>query len=170
MGAYLGYVYSPPQGVLGTSSGSVWYVNWSDVSKVKLISGHTGDICGVAFTKDGAHFASCSLDGLLSVWSSETLEQIVAFQATKKSCTCVSFAPLPTGASIGDNEQGQKQISPSEIPNLVAGYSDGTVRIFNVSEVKMIRKMQPHADEVKSVMYSFDGELNGYTTLYITCG
>ena len=144
--------------MLGTSSGSVWYVNWSDVSEVKLISGHIGDICGVAFTKDGAHFASCSLDGLLSVWNTENMEQIVAFQATRKSCTCVSFAPLPTRASVGDNEQGQKQSSSSEIPNLVAGYSDGTVRIFDVSGVKMLRKMQPHADEVKVVMYSIDGE------------
>ena len=146
--------------MLGTSSGSVWYVNWSDVSKVKLISGHVGDICGVAFTKDGAHCASCSLDGLLSVWSTENMEQIVAFQATRKSCTCVSFAPLSlsTRASIGDNEQGQKLSSSPEIPNLVAGYSDGTVRIFDVPGVKMLRKMQPHSDEVRAVMYSFDGE------------
>ena len=147
------------QGVLGTSSGSVWYVNWSDVSKVKLISGHVGDIRGVAFTRDGAHFASCGVDGLLSVWNSETLEQSVAFQASKKSCTCVSFAPQPTRAIIGDNEEGQKQSSSSEIPNVVAGYSDGTVRIFDVAGVKMLRKMQPHADAVKAVLYSFDGKL-----------
>ena len=139
----------------------MWYVNWSDVSKVKLISGHVGVICGVAFTKDGAHFASCSLDGLLSMWNTKnTSEQIVAFQATRKSCIFVSFAPLPTMATVGDNEQGQKPSSSSEIPNLVAGCSDGTVRIFDVSGVKMLRKMQPHADKVKAVIYSFDGELN----------
>ena len=138
----------------------MWYINWSDESKVKLISGHAGDICDVAFTKDGYHFASCSLDGLLSVWNIENTEQIVAFQASRKSCTCLAFAPLLTGAIIGDNEQGQVQKSPgSDIPNLVAGYSDGTVRIFDLVSVKIVRKMQPHANTVKAVMYSSDGKL-----------
>lgn len=151
-------IFCCSQGVLGTSSGSVWYVNWSDLNKVKLITGHVGNICGITFTKDGTHFASCSLDGLLSVWNVETLEQIVAFQASRKSCTCVAFAPLQTSAAIGDNEQEYGQLSPSNIPDIVAGYSDGTVRIFNINEVKIVRKMQPHASTVTAVMYSFDGE------------
>ena len=149
--------------MVGTSSGSVWYVNWADVSKVKLISGHTGDICYVAFTEDGAHFASCSIDGLLAVWSVENnMEQTVAFQAPRKSCTCLAFAPLKVRAAIGDdsNEQEQAQTSPISTPDIVAGYSDGTVRIFDTASVKMVRKMQPHATTVKAVMYSFDGEFN----------
>lgn len=148
--------------MVGTSSGSVWYINWSDLSKVKLVNGHSGEICGIAFTRDGTHFASCSADGFLAVWSVESMEQIVAFQAAKKSCTCVAFAPQQAKAGIGDNEQEQGQLSPSSaasIPDVVAGYSGGTVRIFDASGVKMVRKMQPHATTVKAVMYSFDGEL-----------
>ena len=147
--------------MVGTSSGSVWYINWSDLSKIKLVSGHSGEICGISFAKDGAHFASCSLDGLLAVWSVESMEQIVAFQASRKSCTCLAFAPLQSRASIGDNKQEQGQSSPSAatIPDVVAGYSDGTVRIFDTTGVKMVRKMQPHAATVKAVMYSFDGKL-----------
>lgn len=148
--------------MVGTLSGSVWYINWSDLSKVKLVSGHSGEICGIAFTKDGMHFASCSLDGLLAVWSVESMEQIVAFQAPKKSCTCLAFAPQQARASIGDNEQEQGQLSPPSvtiIPDIVAGYSDGTVRIFDATGVKMVRKMQPHAATVRAVMYSFDSEL-----------
>ena len=89
------------------------------------------------------------------------MEQIVAFQASRKSCTCLAFAPLLTRAIIGDNEKGQEQRSPgSDIPNVVAGYNDGTVRIFDLVNVKIVRKMQPHAATVKAVMYSFDGELH----------
>ena len=148
--------------MVGTSSGSVWYINWTDLSKVKLVSGHSGEICGIAFTKDGAHFATCSLDGLLAVWSADSMEQIVAFQAAKKSCTCLAFAPQQARAGIGDNEQEQGQLSPSSatcITDVVAGYSDGTVRIFDTTGVKMVRKMQPHATTVKVVMYSFDSKL-----------
>lgn len=148
----------PLQGVIGTSSGSVWYVNWSDMSKVKLISGHTSEICDIAFARDGTHFASCGQDGLLSVWNVESLEQIVAFQASRKSCTCVAFAPVQIRASVGDNEREHGEVSPFNIPDLVAGYSDGTIRIFSVSDVKLVRKMQPHATTVRRVMYSFDGE------------
>jgi WD40 repeat protein len=148
--------------VVGTSSGSVLYISWSDLSKVKLISGHSGEICGIAFTKDGTHFATCSVDGLLAVWSVETMEQTVAFQAPKKSCTCLAFAPQQARGCIGDNEQERGQLSPSSgstcIPDIVAGYSDGTVRIFDATGVKMVRKMQPHATTVKAVMYSFDGK------------
>ena len=149
------------QGVVGTSSGSVWYINWSDLSKVKLVSGHSGEICGIAFAKDGTHFATCSVDGLLAVWSIESMEQIVAFQAPKKTCTCLAFAPQQARGSIGDNEQEQEQSSPSSatyILDIVAGYSDGTVRVFDATGVKMVRKMQPHATAVKAVMYSFDGK------------
>lgn len=159
--------YFSLQGVVGTSSGSVWYINWSDVSKVKLISGHTGEICNIAFTRDGIHFASCSLDGLLSVWSVESLEQIVAFQASRKSCTCLAFAPSQVIAAIGSNEKEPGQVSPSDVPDLVAGYSDGTVRVFNIVDVKMARKMQPHAAIVRAVMYSFDGESNSCLTSHV---
>ena len=149
--------------MVGTSSGSVWYINWSDLSKVKLVSGHSGEICGIAFAKDGTHFATCSIDGLLAVWSVDSMEQIVAFQATKKSCTCLAFAPQQARPGIGDNEQEQGQLSPSSAAlyhmDVVAGYSNGTVRIFDATGVKMVRKMQPHAATVKAVMYSFDGEL-----------
>lgn len=131
------------------------------MSNVKLISGHAGEICAIAFTRDGTHFASCSLNGLLSVWNTESLEQIVAFQASRKSCTCLAFAPSRV---IGNNEKEPGQVSPSNVPDVVAGYSDGTVRIFNIVNVKMARKMQPHATTVRAVMYSFDGESDSCLT------
>ena len=32
------------QGVVGTSSGTVWYINWPEKSCVKLVSGHTKEV------------------------------------------------------------------------------------------------------------------------------
>lgn len=96
------------QGVVGTSSGTVWYINWPEKSSVKLVSGHTKEVsttirvtcengssyviaivahlqvCGVAFSQGGTHFASCSQEGSLAVFSMETMEQMVLLQAPKK--------------------------------------------------------------------------------------
>ena len=32
------------QGVVGTSSGTVWYINWPEKSCVKLVSGHAKEV------------------------------------------------------------------------------------------------------------------------------
>ena len=40
----------------------------------------------------------------------------------------------------------------------MAGYSDGTLRVFDVGKVQMVRKMHPHASPVKAVAYSVDGK------------
>ena len=39
----------------------------------------------------------------------------------------------------------------------VAGYSDGTVRLFDIEKVHMVMKMQPHANSVTAITYAADG-------------
>ena len=41
-------------------------------------------VCGVAFSQGGNHFASCSQEGSLAVFFMETMEQMVLLQAPKK--------------------------------------------------------------------------------------
>ena len=43
------------------------------------------------------------------------------------------------------------------LPNIVAGYSDGTVRMFDLNKVEMVLKMQPHAVAVTAIIFSADG-------------
>lgn len=44
-------------------------------------------------------------------------------------------------------------------PNhLAAGYSDGTVRMFDIARVEMVLKMHPHAVSVTAITFSADGE------------
>jgi len=45
----------------------------------------------------------------------------------------------------------------------VAGYGDGTVRMFDLGCVEMIMKMQPHAASVTQIAFSPDGM--AYVTL-----
>jgi len=44
-----------------------------------------------------------------------------------------------------------------KLPHIVAGYSDGTVRMFDVNKVEMILKMHPHAVAVTAISFSSDG-------------
>ena len=139
---------SSPQGVVGSTSGSAWYINWEEPSKLKLIGGHSGEISAVAFSAgDPSPFlASSSLDGSLAMWRADTREQMVLFRAPNKACHCVAFSltPQPHPAPKGK--------SPP-LPSLMAGYSDGTVRVFDVEAGKMLKKVQPHAKPVKAVAY-----------------
>ena len=140
------------QGVVGTSSGTIHYINWSESSGVSIVSGHSSGITSVAFTRDNSLLATTSTDGSLTVWRVDTLEQTVLFQAQKSSCNCVTFAPSSLGQLT--NEQGQEGTSPS----VVAGYGDGTLRVFDLEAVKMRRKMKPHSEAVQVIAYSIDGK------------
>ncbi len=43
------------------------------------------------------------------------------------------------------------------IPSIAAGYSDGTVRMFDLEKVEMVLKMHPHAVAVTAIKFSADG-------------
>ena len=45
-----------------------------------------------------------------------------------------------------------------KMPNIVAGYGDGTIRMFDLDKVEMVLKLQPHASAVKAISFSSDGE------------
>ena len=45
------------------------------------------------------------------------------------------------------------------LPNIVAGYGDGTVRMFDLNKVEMVLKMQPHASKVTAICFSADGKV-----------
>ena len=62
----------------------MWYINWPEGSKVRLVCGHTGQVTGAATTSDGLQLATCCGDGTVAVWSMESLEQTVVFQTPKK--------------------------------------------------------------------------------------
>ncbi|NWH40703.1 WDR90 protein, partial [Chloropsis hardwickii] len=66
-----------------------------------------------------------------------------------QSCQCLAWKPRPVGVWP----------RPGESQHVVAGYSDGTVRVFSVSRTEMELKMHPHAAALTAVTYSTDGEM-----------
>lgn len=131
-------------GIVGTSAGTLWYINWAERTSIRLVSGHVDQVNGIAVSPT-QHFASCSQDGSLRVWSLEDREQILQFQVVEQACTCVAFMPQP------DTNKRDK------LPDIICGYSDGTVRMFDVNQVEMVLKMRPHATAVTAINASSDG-------------
>ncbi|TKS89948.1 WD repeat-containing protein 90 [Collichthys lucidus] len=117
-------------GIVGTTAGTLWYINWSDNSSTRLVSGHKTKVNDVVFSSDERHFATCSEDGSVRVWTAPSNELVVQFQVLNQACGCVCWSPS----------------SSKDSACVAAGYSDGTLRIFRLASSEMEMKLHPHND------------------------
>ncbi|KAL0984331.1 hypothetical protein UPYG_G00140070 [Umbra pygmaea] len=132
-------------GIVGTTAGTLWYINWVDNTSIRLISGHKSQVNDVVFSPDESHFATCGEDGSLRVWSASSNELFVQFQVLNQSCDCACWSPV---------------LGPSKGSVCVAGgYSDGSLRIFQLASSEMEIKMHPHRVAVTAIQYSADGQV-----------
>uniref|UniRef100_A0A8C3KEF7 WD repeat-containing protein 90 n=1 Tax=Calidris pygmaea TaxID=425635 RepID=A0A8C3KEF7_9CHAR len=134
-------------GIVGTTAGTLWYINWMESTSIRLISGHKNKVTEVCFSPDETHCATCGEDGSVRIWSLGSTELVVQFQVLNQSCQCLAWKPCPVAAWGAENQ------------HVVAGYSDGTVRVFSISRTEMELKMHPHAVALTAVAYSTDGEM-----------
>ncbi|XP_074014459.1 WD repeat-containing protein 90 [Numenius arquata] len=134
-------------GIVGTTAGTLWYVNWTESTSIRLISGHKNKVTEVCFSPDETHCATCGEDGSVRIWSLGSTELVVQFQVLNQSCQCLAWKPCPV-AAWGAKSQ-----------HIVAGYSDGTIRVFSISRTEMELKMHPHAVALTAIAYSTDGEM-----------
>ncbi|CAJ1080870.1 WD repeat-containing protein 90 isoform X1 [Xyrichtys novacula] len=130
-------------GIVGTTAGTLWYINWPDNTSTRLVSGHKTKVNDVAFSSDEKHFATCSGDGSVRVWSALSNELVVQFQVLNQACGCVCWSPS----------------SIRESAYVAAGYSDGTLRIFRLASSEMEMKLQPHHVAVTALQYSANGHV-----------
>ncbi|KAF1477082.1 WD repeat-containing protein 90, partial [Megadyptes antipodes antipodes] len=75
------------------------------------------------------------------------MELVVQFQVLNQSCQCLAWKPRPIVAWGAESQ------------HVVAGYSDGTIRVFSISRTEMELKMHPHAVALTAIAYSTDGEM-----------
>ncbi|XP_047637035.1 WD repeat-containing protein 90 isoform X8 [Phacochoerus africanus] len=135
---------SMDMGIVGTAAGTLWYVSWAEGASTRLVSGHQSQVNEVVFSPGGSRCAMCSDDGSVRVWSLASMELLIQFQVLSQSCLCLAWSP----PSCGRPEQQQ----------VVAGYGDGTLRVFSVSRMAMELKMHPHPAAVTAVVFSADGQ------------
>lgn len=104
-------------------------------------------VTGAIFSEHSSLLASCSRDGALHLWKSDTLEQTMVIQVPRKACTCLAFSP--------------SAVSEQEPPPILCavGHSDGVVRVCSIASGKVVAKLQPHQSSVRSITYSPDGHV-----------
>ncbi|XP_016889554.1 WD repeat-containing protein 90 isoform X2 [Cynoglossus semilaevis] len=130
-------------GIVGTTAGTLWYISWSDNKSIRLVSGHKTKVNDVVFSSDETQFATCSEDGSVRVWSVPSNELVVQFQVLNQACGCVCWS----------------QSSSKDTSCVAAGYSDGTLRTFNLSSTEMEMKLQPHQVAITAIQYSANGHV-----------
>ncbi|XP_070962859.1 WD repeat-containing protein 90 [Oncorhynchus clarkii lewisi] len=128
-------------GIVGTTAGTLWYINWVDNTSIRLISGHKSRVNDVVFSPDESHFATCGEDGSVRVWTAPNNELVVQFQVLNQSCGSACWSPSKGGACV------------------VGGYSDGTLRIFRLASSEMELKLHPHPVAVTAIQYSANGQV-----------
>lgn len=65
-----------------------------------------------------------------------------------QSCLCMAWSPTINSRKCADKQQ------------IVAGYSDGTIRLFGILKTEMELKIHPHPVAVSAITYSMDGTIH----------
>ncbi|XP_077979468.1 WD repeat-containing protein 90-like [Glandiceps talaboti] len=145
-------------GIVGTTAGTLWYINWIERTSIRLVSSHVNLVNDIVFDESEQYFASCADDGSLKVWSINDMEQKIQFQVSDQACNCLAFSPTNGSELAGQSQRGDQEPS-SWLQRVVAGYSDGTIRLFDLNKVDLILKMHPHPVAVTAISFSSDGRV-----------
>jgi WD domain, G-beta repeat len=108
----VGVVFQPGKPVLATASNDNMARLWNALSGLELFQvEHDNLLRAVAFSGDGRHFASCSLDGTVRIWEANTGTCVAVFHDTRDNLSAI------TVSRAGDL--------------VAAGCYDGTIQIWH---------------------------------------
>ncbi|CAD7699969.1 unnamed protein product [Ostreobium quekettii] len=147
---------------------------------VRTLEGHHSSVAGVKFKPDdGAILASCSADGTIKMWKTETGETTRTLKGHKngindvawsQDCRYLCSASDDQTAMVWDAESGKQLSTLSGHSNfvfsikfspagnlLVSGSFDETVRVWDARTSGIIRELPAHSDPVTSVDINQDG-------------
>lgn len=119
---------SGQEGLVGTDAGTVWYINWHDLTTIRVLNSHLGEVKGIAAQ---AYLSTAASDGSFRVWNHDTPTQVL--QSFSGPSNCVVFHPTR--------------------PRAVTGCQDGALRIYCTAALKSIGKVQLQSGSIQSVKF-----------------
>ncbi|KAG1691424.1 hypothetical protein DVH05_026914 [Phytophthora capsici] len=134
-------------GIATTNEDVVVLVHFDASPTVKLLRGPArGDIgssfpFAAAFALNGSVLLSTAQnDGAIRVWLPELSREIASFQVDSAVCTCFAVNPfsIPPGSTV------------------MAGYSDGSLRVFDLCEMRLLSRFELSPSSAKSTRVIFD--------------
>jgi WD40 repeat protein len=120
-----------------TASGAIQVWNTSNLSNIATIRGHHGRVTSIAFSSDGSHIVSGSMDGTVRI-------RLVASSEEQ-------HASIP-----GHSACVNHVVFSSDGSRLVSGSDDRTARIWDSLTCEELAVLHGHEDEVWTVAYSPD--------------
>lgn len=136
-------------GIVATNKGTLWYVNWSEETSVRLVSTHTAKINNILCIND-KYLSTVSDDGSLSVWSINDRERIVQFEVKSKA---ICQAMINCDAKLFQKITKYMKITSAKNQLLASGYSDGSVRLYDIQKKNIVSKMQVLGHEITALNY-----------------
>ena len=122
--------------------GSIYLISTATGRIERVLKGHTGSICSLAFAvPPGGRLllASGSLDNTARIWDVAAGECRRVLEGHTNRVQGIAFAP--------------------DASRLATASNDNTARIWSVADGKCLRTLQGHTNEVMSVAWSPDGKL-----------
>jgi WD40 repeat protein len=150
-----------------------------DTNAVLTLTGHTSDVCGIAFSPDGSRIATASLDKTSKVWDATTGALILtltghtdivwgiayspdgSFIATASSDTTAKVWDAITGALIltltGHTSVIYGIAFSPDGSRIATGSFDQTSKVWDANTGALIRTLTGYTGTVHGIAYSPDG-------------
>ncbi|CAF0733971.1 unnamed protein product [Adineta ricciae] len=148
-------------GIVGTLCGSLWYICWrTDKSKTRLVTSHTDQITGL-ISIDNNHIATSSVDGTIRIFQLDDRNEVLRFNINGLKVTCLTSWNNSTVMKSNELRltSVMKNIN-SSVRSIVAGYDDGTLRIFDLVHEQMTLKLQAHTSSITALHIPYHSNIS----------
>lgn len=132
-------------GFVSTENCTIWFINWSesenDTKQNKpMVSSHTDKINNIACIND-RYVSTVGDDGSLIIWSSQDGERIFQVDEKPLQAICQSLLYLSDERLFKSVAKYSKTSNSDSFPLILVGYSDGSVRLYDIDKRVRISKL-----------------------------
>ena len=126
------------EGVVGTSVGTIWYVNLTEKTAVRVVSSHYSEEVVVAIAA-GKYLSSLSSDGVVKVWTERNWSQVMS-----------GYREEARALALATHSEGRY---------MAVGQMGGTVEMFDLNQLKSLGRAVICQADITSLQFSSSDSL-----------